>query len=114
MRRLILTLHIAACEFSIIINLRTDTKIHDHRPEDLAVLVFIYKRTRELARRLASFRGEFVEGHPQYPPGSAAAAGLQTTPVPINAPDITYTPEDDRAIETWVKKIVSSTWHSVS
>lgn len=70
-----------------------------------------YKRSRELARRLPSFRGEFAPGHPEFAVNSAAA--LTTAPAPISAPDITYSAEDDIAIDTFSKKAVATAWHSV-
>lgn len=62
-----------------------------------------YKRAREIARRMKYFRGELALGHPQFPAGSAAAVGKNTKPVPIDAPPIVYTAEDDLAIDEYHK-----------
>ncbi|KAF8206181.1 hypothetical protein K438DRAFT_1904949 [Mycena galopus ATCC 62051] len=49
------------------------------KPEDLAILRWSYKWSRE-----------FALDHPQFPAGSAAACGTANGPVPIDAPDIVY------------------------
>ncbi|KAJ7227334.1 GMC oxidoreductase-domain-containing protein [Mycena pura] len=83
------------------------------KPEDVAVLRWSYKWSREMARRMASYRGEFAPDHPQFPVGSQAACGPADGPVPIMAPDIVYTAEDDEAIDTFHRATVSTTWHSL-
>lgn len=50
------------------------------------------------------YRGEFVPEHPKFPEGSEAVAKLADGPVPMNAPKIKYTKEDDKAIEEYVKQ----------
>jgi len=54
---------------------------------------------REIFRRLPSYRGEVAAGHPSFPEGSAAACGEASGPVGVDAPDIVYTAEDDKAID---------------
>jgi alcohol oxidase len=54
---------------------------------------------REICRRMPSYRGEIPSGHPRFPEGSAAVCGETTGAVDLNAPDITYTAEDDEAID---------------
>jgi len=71
---------------------------------DLQVLVWAYKHSRELVRRMPMYRGEFVPEHPKFPEGSEAVAKLADGPVPMNAPKIKYTKEDDKAIEEYVKQ----------
>lgn len=99
---------------------------------DLQVLVWAYKHSRELVRRMPMYRGEFVPEHPKFPEGSEAVAKLADGPVPMNTPKIKYTKEDDKAIEEYVKQYsesliwksdpyfciltnfpVGTTWHSV-
>lgn len=71
----------------------------------MEVLVWAYKHSRESARRMPIYRGEFTENHPQFPKGSAAATKEnETGPVPMDTPVIKYTAEDDEAIRTAVKK----------
>lgn len=73
-----------------------------------------YKRTREYARRLPSYRGEVEGRHPAFHPTSKAAAGARDGPVPILSPDLEYSAEDDRALEDYIRQVVATTWHSVS
>ncbi|KAJ7273128.1 GMC oxidoreductase-domain-containing protein [Mycena rebaudengoi] len=81
--------------------------------EDVAVLRWSYKWARELARRMECYRGEFVPDHPNFPAGSDAACQEATGPVPVSAPDIVYTKEDDEAIDLFHRATVSTTWHSL-
>ncbi|KAF9450080.1 GMC oxidoreductase [Macrolepiota fuliginosa MF-IS2] len=79
---------------------------------DLNVMRWAYKHSRELARRMPVYRGELPTEHPQFPAGSKATAGPVDGPVPIDAPKIKYTTEDDKAIDEYSKKFVGTTWHS--
>ncbi|EGO00550.1 hypothetical protein SERLA73DRAFT_104857 [Serpula lacrymans var. lacrymans S7.3] len=81
-------------------------------PYDLAVLRLAYKKGREIARRIPLYRGEYQPKHPVFPEGSAAACREVKGPVPIDAPDITYTTEDNEAIETYHRQIMGSGHHS--
>ena len=83
-------------------------------PDELALCKFAYKRTREIARRMACFRGEHAAGHPQFSEKSDAACKAASGPVPINAPDIRYSEEDDKVLVEYLKVAVNTTWHSVS
>ncbi|KAG2113898.1 GMC oxidoreductase-domain-containing protein [Suillus discolor] len=82
-------------------------------PSDIVPLNFAYKKTRELFRRMASYRGEVAAGHPDFPEGSAAACREAARPVDLNAPDIVYTAEDEEAIDRFHRDIVQTTWHSL-
>ncbi|KDQ20459.1 hypothetical protein BOTBODRAFT_124058 [Botryobasidium botryosum FD-172 SS1] len=79
---------------------------------DLAILKWGYKRGREFARRMACYRGEFAQNHPQFSKESAAFC-RETRPVDIEAPDIQYSEEDDKVIEEYVRKFVVTAWHSL-
>ncbi|KAJ6512998.1 GMC oxidoreductase-domain-containing protein [Mycena sanguinolenta] len=81
--------------------------------QDLAVLRWAYKWSREMARRMDSYRGEFPPEHPNFAAGSAAACGPADGPVPISAPDIVYSAEDDEAIDQYHRATVGTTWHSL-
>ena len=133
---------------------------------DVAALVWGYKRSRELARRLPAYRGELASTHPVFSFGTkieeedgptvgstgvplvklalegqnsaidsdtALASNLAATPmvtsantkstdastmdtatrgpfagpasgpVPVDAPDIAYSEEDEKAIEEWAR-----------
>jgi len=80
---------------------------------DVAALRWGYKKGREIARRMEVFRGEFAPCHPAFPEGSAAACRETDGPVPIDAPDIEYTNEDEAALEAFSRKTVQTTWHSL-
>jgi hypothetical protein len=70
-------------------------------PADLCVLRWAYKKSREIARRMACYRGEYVRDHPRFPEGSRAAVGVSTAPVDISSPDIIYSTEDNEAIDRY-------------
>ena len=72
-----------------------------------------YKLSREFARRMPSYRGEVIGGHPNFPKGSKAAPRLADGPVPITEPDIVYTAQDEKALEDYIRQTVSTAWHSV-
>ncbi|OCH90859.1 alcohol oxidase-like protein [Obba rivulosa] len=82
------------------------------RPGDLALLKYGYKRAREFARRLPSYRGEYAPNHPAFSHGSNVACKAEATPVNIDAPDLEYSDEDEKAIEEYTRKHVGTTWHS--
>ncbi|KXN81084.1 Alcohol oxidase [Leucoagaricus sp. SymC.cos] len=79
---------------------------------DIAILRWAYKHSREIMRRLPIYRGAVPQSHPQFPDGSGAVTTTETNPVPISAPKIAYTAEDDSAIDDYHR--LSTTWHSVS
>ena len=54
---------------------------------------------------MPAFRGEPATGHPSFPPGSAAAIVEHGTPTALDAPDISYSAEDDHAIEEYVRNV---------
>ncbi|KAF9478333.1 alcohol oxidase [Pholiota conissans] len=82
-------------------------------PADLVILRWAYKKSRELARRMQSFRGDLVVGHPEFKVDSSAATSLTASPADISAPEIVYTKEDDDAIDEYHRKTVETTWHSI-
>ncbi|KAJ7476061.1 GMC oxidoreductase-domain-containing protein [Mycena latifolia] len=83
------------------------------KPDDVAVLRWTYKWSREMARRMDSYRGEFALEHPHFAASSPAACVKAEGPVPISAPDIVYSAEDDEAIDRYHRAIVNTTWHSL-
>lgn len=81
---------------------------------DVKKLIWVYKKQREIVRRMDIYRGEFEAGHPQFPSGPAAASAKFDTPPPnMTVDDLVYTAEDDAAIEDWVRSHVGTTWHSL-
>ncbi|KAJ7707465.1 GMC oxidoreductase-domain-containing protein [Mycena rosella] len=82
-------------------------------PADLATLKWGYKKSRELARRLPIYRGEYLPGNPTFADGSEARCHDGATPVDVSAPDVVYTQADDAAIEAYNRKFVQTAWHSL-
>ncbi|KAK7033332.1 GMC-OxRdtase-N domain-containing protein [Favolaschia claudopus] len=83
------------------------------KEEDLTVLRWAYKWSREMGRRMDSYRGEFALEHPQFDEGSEARCGTAEGPVGIDAPDIAYSKADDDAIDKFHRATVATTWHSL-
>ncbi|KAJ7696926.1 GMC oxidoreductase-domain-containing protein [Mycena rosella] len=81
--------------------------------EDLLVLRWAYKWARELARRMDGYRGEVVIDHPIFPEGSQAACGDAAGPVGIDAPDISYSKQDDEAIDAFHRANINMAWHAL-
>ncbi|KDN42051.1 hypothetical protein RSAG8_07096, partial [Rhizoctonia solani AG-8 WAC10335] len=81
---------------------------------DVDVQIWAYKQAREIARRMPQYRGEFAALHPKFPEGSAAACvTLDGPPEVENLKDIVYTPEDNKAIEAYLRQFIETTWHPV-
>ncbi|KAG8691277.1 hypothetical protein FRC11_005358 [Ceratobasidium sp. 423] len=81
---------------------------------DVDIQIWAYKHSREVARRLPQYRGEFAALHPKFPEGSAAACvKLDGPPDVESVKDIVYSPEDNKAIETHVRQFIETTWHSI-
>ncbi|KAJ7466280.1 GMC oxidoreductase-domain-containing protein, partial [Mycena galericulata] len=70
--------------------------------EDVTVLRWAYKWSRELARRMDGYRGEFLLEHPAFPEGSQAKCGEVSRPVEISAPEIKY--------DSWIFWLVLETY----
>ena len=83
------------------------------RPSDMAALRWAYKRGRETARRMASYRGEYAPRHPIFPRESQAACNNDANPVPMDAQDISYTEDDNNALDEYLRDSVETCWHSV-
>lgn len=78
-----------ACDHSLSTN---------HRRADKELFIWGYKKTREYARRMKCYRGEYAPYHPSFPEGSDATCKEDTMPIPVDAPDIAYSKDDDDAI----------------
>lgn len=79
---------------------------------DLKKHVWIYKKHREIVRRMGVYRGEVASGRPPFPVHSQAASVTIDSPLE-NFQDIEYTTEDDAIIEQWIRGHVDTTWHSL-
>ncbi|EJD50220.1 putative methanol oxidase [Auricularia subglabra TFB-10046 SS5] len=80
---------------------------------DVALLMWQYKVTREIVRRMPCYRGELAAAHPAFAASSAAVCSDAANPVPVDEPDLVYSPADDAALETWVRQTVATTWHAM-
>lgn len=77
---------------------------------DLKQHMWMYKKSREIVRRMETFDGEVAVGHPSFPSGlKASVVDSKITDVQ----DIEYTPEDDEAIEAWLRESIACCWHSL-
>ncbi|KAF8685193.1 GMC oxidoreductase [Rhizoctonia solani] len=79
---------------------------------DVEIQKWAYKKARECARRMRSYRGEYAPLHPKFPKDSAAACIRLDGPPPLVEEDLIYTPEDDAAIEVFIRQMSQSTYHS--
>ncbi|SCV67426.1 BQ2448_5037 [Microbotryum intermedium] len=87
-------------------------------PSDMAPHVWGWKRARETARRMPSYRGELAPTSPKFAEGSPARcigpeeAKAQFASGKIE--DLVYSDADNAAIAQWVRENVGTTWHSIS
>ncbi|RDA90935.1 hypothetical protein CP533_5358, partial [Ophiocordyceps camponoti-saundersi (nom. inval.)] len=80
---------------------------------DIKMHIWIYKRQREVIRRMPMYRGEMAHCHPPFAAGSAAASIKLDGPLPADAPEIQYSAEDEVVLEKWLRENVGTTWHSL-
>ncbi|KAI0043153.1 GMC oxidoreductase [Auriscalpium vulgare] len=80
---------------------------------DVRSLMWGYKHTRELARRMPLFRGEPAAFHPPFSKDSAARL-YEVTDGPIRSEHaIAYTEEDDRVLEAYTRALVMTSGHGL-
>jgi len=71
---------------------------------DVKLLVWSYKFSREIARRMPHFRGEPKALHPMFSPGGPASVAEHAEgPVALDVPRIVYSDEDERVLEAYVR-----------
>jgi alcohol oxidase len=71
---------------------------------DVKPLMWGYKFTREVARRMPHFRGEPAVLHPTFSPDSTAAIVEHAEgPVAFDTPRIEYSAEDERVLEAYTR-----------
>ena len=58
------------------------------------------------------YRGELAASHPDFPQGSKAVNSAKT-PVAIGVANLEYSAADDKAIDDYVRRMASTTWHSL-
>jgi len=83
------------------------------KQEDLDIMRWGYKKGREIARRMPSYRGEYVRGHPLFRKGSNAVTAPRNGPYNISDPDIVYSEHDDAAIDAFHRRLAHSSYHSL-
>ncbi|KAK0110206.1 hypothetical protein ONS96_001828 [Cadophora gregata f. sp. sojae] len=60
------------------------------------------------------YRGELATAHPKFPAGSnAALVDLDIAEEANITEDIAYSPDDDKAIEQFLRESINSVWHSL-
>ena len=70
----------------------------------MAVLKFGYKLTREFARRMPCYEGELMTNHPAFAADSPARCQEGIKAVPVDAPRLPYSAEDDKALDAYLRK----------
>lgn len=82
---------------------------------DIKKQVWAYKKGREIMRRTAMYRGEYIPRHPQFPKGSKAACVEEWDDNSMDGEmrDLEYSAEDDAAIEKYLRENIQTTWHSL-
>jgi choline dehydrogenase-like flavoprotein len=80
---------------------------------DLAMAKWLYKKQREIVRRLDVYRGEVPLMHPPFDANSDAAAKKRDSPLPADVKDIVYTEADEEVLTAWVRRSLSQNWHGI-
>ncbi|KAH9904822.1 GMC oxidoreductase [Xylariomycetidae sp. FL2044] len=84
---------------------------------DLEMQKWLYKKQREVVRRMDVFRGELPVSHPPFSPaGRAALAGADRAeglegPLPPEQHEVAYDAEDEEVLEKWIRENVDLSWH---
>lgn len=73
--------------------------------------MWLYKKQREIVRRLDVYRGEHAPLHPAFAADSDAACTTRDAPLPADTKDIVYTVGDDAVLEQWVRASLAQNWH---
>ena len=82
---------------------------------DVQKLVWGYKQQRDVARRMAHYRGALEVGHPVFAEGSKAGFAYvdERDRKSGKVEPIEYSKEDDEAIELFIRQNVGTAWHSM-
>lgn len=94
------------------INLTTGI-LTDPHGFDLTMAMWLYKRQREIVRRLDVYRGEVVPIHPPFAADSDAACKKRDGPLPPDIADIVYTADDNEVLKNWVRGSLAQNWHGI-
>ncbi|KID81121.1 alcohol oxidase [Metarhizium guizhouense ARSEF 977] len=91
------------------LDLRTGI-LSDPEETDIQVLVWLYKKQRQVAKRMGCQRGQISPG-PAFPANSSISS--DPTKDPSREDDPTFSPDDDTAIEQWIRETVATPFHSL-
>lgn len=80
---------------------------------DIKKHIWLYKKQREIMRRMRVYRGEVPSMHPQFSADSNAALVTLDAPLPDDVKNIQYTAEDDEMIKLFLREKIGTTWHSM-
>jgi alcohol oxidase len=80
---------------------------------DLAMAMWLYKKQREIVRRLGVYRGEYAPVHPPFDADSDAVCKKRDGPLPPDVKDIVYTAADDVVLTKWVRESLAQNWHGI-
>jgi choline dehydrogenase-like flavoprotein len=78
---------------------------------DHAMAMWLYKKQREVVRRLDVYRGEYAPLHPAFAADSDAACRKREGPLPADVKDIVYNEEDNAILDQWVRASLAQNWH---
>lgn len=84
--------------------------LSDPEGSDIQVLVWLYKKQRQVAKRMGCQRGQ-VSPEPGFPANSAVSNDPAMDPVKETDP--VFSPDDDEAIEQWIRQTVGTPFHSL-
>ena len=80
---------------------------------DLAMAMWLYKKQREIVRRLDVYRGEFPALHPPFDADSDAVCKKRSEPLPPDVKNIVYSAADDAVLKKWVQERLAQNWHAI-
>lgn len=75
--------------------------------------MWLYKKQREVVRRLDVYRGEWPPVHPPFANNSAALAKKRKSALPTPVEDIEYSEEDDKVLKKWITENLAQNWHGI-
>ncbi|KAI6777682.1 uncharacterized protein J7T54_005475 [Emericellopsis cladophorae] len=104
--------HVTSSDPDAEIDLKTGI-LTDKAGFDLAMAMWLYKKQREIVRRLDVYRGEWPAIHPPFANDSAAVAKKRDGPLPTPVEDIEYSTEDDKVLEKWITENLAQNWHGI-
>lgn len=87
--------------------------LSDEEDFDLSMAMWMYKKQREIVRRLELYRGESPLLCPPFAADSEAAGKKRDGPLPADVKDIVYTEADDEVLKGWIRASLSHCWHEM-